>query len=864
MSLIGSPYVSVAAPPRGGGDQSSRSFPLQSMRGSFAWGSSPATATLVYAGSAPLTVGALVNFTVGRHFFAGICKSDTALVSSGGSLRTLEFNDLRFFLTWDWVFGAFNLPDVRLVNGVRLKRYKHLYPGDYQNSRWTYTLAPLNAWQILNAALYAPTVFTQWQVDLTSNGMFGGLLNGPVYEMDCQSGMRLDAFLNLICEKTGLVFCHDPQPGVGTIFGPVNSNALMVGPGRGGIFRLVFTRKGYGTLPLPFPTNSDDRRLGRTLTENATTICVLGDRNKYQVLNVAMLPDWSPAWEQFIEVDLLALDLYNNEINPQNSVAYNNYSAGNAGGDDPERWHGAGDAKARALEMTVGEYAALREARSPGSGVAFTDLRKFAGRWRMDMPAALYIERILFRAFKPDGTGLLNAYGGLVPPDCAVIADQLLVRTLYDPVTGAMFTDNPPQPVDGNGVFLAKGYQVGEDLFRLVQPDRINAAFFSGGTRLWSQVQFQIDDSGEGVRFILADTPVFCSENLLTTVDGQVVLNAAYTLETPATTAALVFEAERYTYWLGGAGGRTRVEPVNGLGQEFVVAGGGYAEVLYADNRTANSKAAEIANSLLLQQPSYLVGGYNLKWDPSQLLAQFGTLLAPANSSCLDRLEITTGPNGVMEVVDFTAERQRNNFEPERELDRRSLQNSLFPGQQELRQQAQDQRRLNAVLKTTPERLFNLFRKLLRGETDGNLFPTKFVPGATLPATLPVGTPILRNPTAGVATAPAVVAAADAVFVGVTVRHNEPTGGLLYVAHTGPTLARVKGPVAVNDAIGASAAGGTDFATNGAYLTGGAASSVGMALEAITDTSVKTIQVQLGSGGGGSNSNSNGGSSLWI
>jgi len=99
---------------------------------------------LVYVGTTvPVTVGARMDFTIGAHYFAGVCKSDTLLNSSSGMLRTLEFADLRFFLSWDWCFGVWNMPDVRLVNGVRVKRYWHIYPADWENQKKTYTNSPL-------------------------------------------------------------------------------------------------------------------------------------------------------------------------------------------------------------------------------------------------------------------------------------------------------------------------------------------------------------------------------------------------------------------------------------------------------------------------------------------------------------------------------------------------------------------------------------------------------------------------------------------------------------------------------------------------------------------------------------------------
>ena len=846
--------INVGSAARGGTAQAALKLSGQSMRGSFAWGSAPGSATLVYAGaSAAVSVGARLDFTIGGHYFAGLCKSDTVAESTSGTLRTLEFVDMRYYLTWDWVFGSWNLPDVRLVNGRRVKRYAHVHPADWPTQLRTFTDQPLPAWQILQEAFQAPTVFTPWLWDLTSNGLFpDGLLNAPIYDIDAGSGMRLDALLNLICEKTGLVFTLDPRPALAN-----------------GDTRLVFTRKGCGVLPLPFPANSDNRSVGLTLTDNPMNICVVGERNKYQLLNVPMVKDWAPGWELYFETELFVKDIYEHEVDPASGQHYNAFT------DDPDHWHGYGQAKVRAMEITVAEYIALRTARG-GSWAAtaptFMDARKYAGRWRMDLPAMLYITSIVFRAFRPDITGFTNINGDTISLASSPIADQLLCRVLLDPATGVM-TANPTEPVEGNGVLAVKGYQFGEELFRLASPDRAHPDLFRAGLRSWSSVNFQIDDSGEGTRFVLAEHPVFVASEanpLIVDVNGYNVLNADFDLETPQVKATLVFEAERYTYWLGtgwsgkrtpspdtALPGRNRVEAVNGLQMEFVAdyAAPTLVEITYADDRTADAKANWIAETLLLTQRSYLVGGYNLVWRPSNPLGGFGVPLAPSDSSCIDRINITHGPSGITEVVDFTCERARDYFEPERELDRRSIQNSLFPGQQELRHAANDQRRFNSALRGLGN-LMGLFQKVLSGEVDSNLHLIRFVSGGSLPTSLPVGTPLVIAPASAgasgnaAAVAPAAVtSAATNVFAGLTVRHDEPTAGTLRVQRVGDGYARVKGPVAANDSLGLSGAGGTDFGTNGAYLTKG--NGVGRALEPITGTGIQLIKVRLSVGGGG-------------
>jgi len=858
---MGAIEVNVGPPSRGGGSQSAQTLQLKSVTGSFAWGSSPGQASLTYVGtSVPVSVGAAVDFQIGAHYFAGVCVSDTEVQSSNGTLRTIVFQDFRYYLAWDWVFGAWNMPEVRLINGVRVKRYWHIFPRDWSTQTKTYTLSPLPAWQIVAQAFQAPTVFTKWAWDLTGDGLFSaGLLNGAIYEIDANSGMRFDAFLNVVCDKTGLVFTHAPLP---TEIGSL------------GDFRLVFTRKGYGLLPLPFPANSNDRRQGLSLTENPWNICVVGDRNKYQYLNVPMVADWSPAWEQFLDMELFVLDIFNHETDPVSGNPYNAYP------NDPDNWFGYGAAKARALELTVNDYIALRRAR-PGNTDAATlaDNRKYAGRWRCDLPAMLYIQNLVFRAFKPDVSAIENWQRGSMPLDSAPIADSLLCRVYLDYVTGNLTADTT-EPVDGNGVLAVLGYQAGEDLFRFAQPDRINASFFSASTRGWTTVNFQIDDSGEGVRFIIAEQPVFTSDNLLTTVNGYNVLNAAFTLQVPQCNAALVFEGERYTYWKGTGmtnsfgtwdptqpmPGRTKVEPVNGLEKELVADlnnPGVFNEIPFADNQYPDQKALTLAESLLLQQRWYLAGGYNLKWNPALDISEFGTPIVSGETSQIDRVEVQASDAGILEVVDFTMERTRDRFEPERELDRKSVQNTLFPGQQELRQEDLDQKRLNAGLRAMGSPLLGQFQKLLRGEVDGNQRYLRFIPGATVPPTLPVGTPLVINPQpAGqsgnaTAVAPASVTAGPNLglattnqFAGVTIRHNESTNRAFCVQTTGDTYAQVMGPLNANDPIGLSPAGGSDFATNGAYLAKGGTPSVGVALEPISGSTVQLIKVRLGTGGG--------------
>lgn len=801
------PIITVDEPPRGGDPQTPATFAAQSIRATFSWGSSPGIATIVYPGSAPVTAGALVTVTAGGHLFAGLCRSDAAERTSGGNLRTLEFVDLRYLLGWDNVTCCFNKVEVVTVGGVRKKRYWHIYPEDFDAQIRTYTDGPLLGYEILSLLFNAPTVNSPWVWDLTSNGQFpGGVMGAPVYDLDCLSGKRLDAVLNELSQRQGLVFTHQPLAG--------------------NLYRLVWTRKGYGVLS--FPVQSDGRRSGVALSENPTNVRVLGGRNRYQVLNLSLQADWAPGWEQFLVFDAFVWDIYLHETDPASGEAYAAYP------DDAEHWIGYHDARVRALEMTVREYAALRQARD-GTGAAFTDTRQAHGRYRLDMPAALYIDTLLRRAFRPAAASIESAWGEALPLDSAPLVDAMICRVNLDYATGVM-TAVPGEPEDGNGVMVVKGYQAGADLFRLADPDTLSSSFFSAGSRSWGTVPFAVDDDGEGGRFLIAESPVFVSsdvpgEELMVEVDGAAVLNAAFVLQTPTAKATLTFEGDRYSYYKSGSISASRdvIENVPVQGDYVGESALDYVEVPYANGMSADAIADSYAEALLLQQYYYQSGGYELKWDPGTPLSSFGTAL----SSLVDRVQIEVGPNGIVESVDFTTERQRDAFEPERDLDRRTVQNTLYPGQTELRRQAEDTRRLTSGIKQLQKTGdMQLFQRWLRGESGRETRQVWVAEGA---GTVPAGTPITTTGTRRAVT-PTASTTRDA-FAGVTVRQNEDLSRPLKVQTSGTAWCRVQGPVALN--------GGVGLVAGETYL-GASSQPVGRALRAIEDTAVVLIPVALG------------------
>jgi hypothetical protein len=304
------------------------------------------------------------------------------------------------------------------------------------------------------------------------------------------------------------------------------------------------------------------------------------------------------------------------------------------------------------------------------------------------------------------------------------------------------------------------------------------------------------------------------------------------------------------------------VEYVSGLCAELVGTDGDYEEITFGDGVTANEKASTIASNLLLCQYYYISGGY-------KNIQKNGPLGTPL-TSIIDRVDVDFNPRGFLEIVDMTTERGRDSFEPERDLERRTLQNSLFPGQDKLRQQTREFQRIGAGLKGMTRDQTNQFIEFLKGNFGGNTISTRFdpefgdVPTGQL---IRVGTPLFKPPVDNSTKPPSNTLATyptdvdpsfDTIFIGVTSSHNQNANGVLYVVTDGETLCWVQGPIQENDPIGVNPEGYPNFASsNLAYLVNSTDNPVGIALQPVTDSNVKLIKVRLSAGAGG-------GGSTWL
>ena len=813
--------VTVESPLRGTQTQLPITFRPSRLDLTWSWGLQPATAMLdlVYEGTAPTVVPmALMTITAGGHTFYGFPNTVVPVSSAQGRWIALEFVDMREFLQWDVVYGLFNRRENRLVNGVFVRRYYHIYPRDFNTSRRTYTNGPLTGAQILDLLFNADTVQSPWARTYHPN------LNQVLYDLDCMNGRKLGEVVNEVSQRLGTTF---------TLFGQ---------------YGLVWCVKGVGTVPVP-PANATKIRTGVKMSGNPSRLRVLGGRNCYQVLNLTLEPDWLAAFEPFFDVDIFADDLFNHEAT---EAAIADIAAGtpyNAIPGDGDGLVGRQLAKARALTITVGQYAFLRDVRD-GSGNSFRDGRKFSGRSRLSMPVALYIRVLLFRAYRPPNSWqLVNADENVVDLYSMEMIERGLVEVSHDPVSGDM-TWKPDVVTATNGYAVAQGYQVGQDGFRTLNPARFDMDAWLGAQYLWQRIEFHTDDSGEGTKFIIFDEPMIRSADLIqeVTIGGVVqdypVLKANPTFNAVPVRAALTFAAERFSV-IAGAGTKDDVAAVDGLNGEFVAFANGDTpvELPFANGLAGRAQGAQIAGALLNGQLYYDYGGWEVAGSNGQLL-----------SPVIDRVTVSLSAAGLTETVDLTGERSRQvdglgrvQIEAARDFDRRESLQPLLPGQRELKVEANQTRLLGAALRAnrrSAKTIREAFHDIFGYDTPPTGVTLGTVTGGpAVPTVVNSGVPLWRESDAATLNAPGASVTGGLplapgstvvrpVFAGATVHEGSPGAGTVAVTLTGingVVLARVIGPVVIGDRVGFDQVGGKA----GLYLVRHGQPVVGRVQEAI-------------------------------
>jgi hypothetical protein len=282
---------------------------------SWSWGAQPATATMTYTGEflnpsdsintglayvAPVGAYAELVIRAGPsevHRFHGVIVADQGVDAAQGKDRVLQFRDLREFLAWDTVFGAFNLPDTVSIlegGGVRKRRrWRHLLPADWATNQYTFTDAPLSAAQICDLLFGSATVESPWVRHYHPD-----MATTPVFGIDLSSGATLAAAITQICEPIGVVFTlygkwilRFRRKGqlltAVNAFSPIDDDM----PWAESPFPLNGSRNPVWPLTTAGQPAADQVRDGLLVTANPTRVRVVGDRNLYQILNLTLVPD---------------------------------------------------------------------------------------------------------------------------------------------------------------------------------------------------------------------------------------------------------------------------------------------------------------------------------------------------------------------------------------------------------------------------------------------------------------------------------------------------------------------------------------------------------------------------------------------
>jgi hypothetical protein len=500
-------------------------------------------------------------------------------------------------------------------------------------------------------------------------------------------------------------------------------------------------------------------------------------------------------------------------------------------------------AAARSLEMTVREFSNIRQT-LVGDGNAFIDYRKFTSKPRSDMPAALYIRTLLFRAFRlPSNFTLKTARGFSVPLDSLEIVNEMIAQVTHDPVTGNMFWDTT-LPSDGPGYAIVQGYQVGQDGFRTINPARFNFSEWTSFQNIWQHIPFQVDDSGDIDKFIIFDEPVINSSDLFYagTVDmnGYAGLRSNPTFNIPSVKCALTFRAERFEA-LFGEGTRDQTMTNSELHEEYLGTGLGWVINPYSDGYTAYQKAQTLADPLLELEWIYIEGGYERPLQPLDNIGTFAT--GTRLTGMIDRVSVRGGAQGMIEQIDYQSERKPREFIADRDFDRRERDRGLFPGQKELIERSNQLKMIAAALRARPDIMRSMAEALHGRLKDVVVDKTKIPVGG-----INVYSPVRKKPTVYTSgskpTNTTVAVTADSthnIFAGVCVTHLE-SGGAIRVKETGDVPVRVKGPVNVGDPLSLTSS------PTGDYLVKGSTAFAGTALQAHTGTDVKVIMSRLGSG----------------
>lgn len=592
------------------------------------WGLAPASGSATAVGAGSVAEGSEVTFTVGGFTFSGII-TDAVRSVDDGTLWTLTIVDFREKLKDDEVYGFFNrvevIEDDPSTPGIdRKKRYVHLYPENWGTYTLTRTDEPHTAKEILQKVFAASTVRYTWSLTDHPN------LRTKPQSIDFETGKQIGVVLQEIAEECGL------------IVGLADATTLR------------FAVQGEGNIP-PFPADSRQRSIGQALADAPTKVNIVGDRNLYQVANIPLVADWKTGWQEWWgEMQWLA----------KVKLWFGPY---------PETKAGQAKLAADARKVTV------RQAVQQSGDVALSDYGQWGEVSRMEIPAWLYLQEIVFKAYRVPRSLVINN----TPLSSAQVHGELLRPVIYDPRSGKHVAnaDETNLYASTTAFVTCRGQPL--DVWDPTRSGEFNPELLEKARTAWqSNQRFHLDEKnfvivfedavftdGEGVSALI----IFPNQDV-SDIDDDLrylaVPNAQAEITAANCYASMVFQAERYAKSFG-SGRRADTISQPGLARH-VVAG---VEIVYEDGESADEKATEMAEILLDRDQQIISGGYTR-------VGSAGTSLTGSISSV--HVTVTFG-EGVSEVVAFSSERGVLNWDSDRELERKRKSEELFPGQQRLK-----------------------------------------------------------------------------------------------------------------------------------------------------------------------------------
>lgn len=700
---------------------------VKTVRGTSAWGVTPSSSSVTGVASAGISVGAAVSMNFYGLFTVNgiVTRVNHRTDFSSGVEQDIEIVDNRIRLQWMYVFGAWNMEDEtcnknliqptannstlnnnsssggsdslnfdsedspsgpanvvfpggHVINPERRRRYWSILPENWNTRTRTYHNKPFSVRQILNSAF-----------NYTTGHTFGftksyGSRSDNVFPLgvDYMNGAPISGLISAMNEKTGM-------------------DCYLTGTRR-----LVWDVKGSGSAPIP-GNNSDSASSGTSLSTDPTRVRIMGDPMIVQVMNVELEPTWNRKYEKFI-----------------GEAAWLREVASRWGINEKTHW---AEVAARAREITLSDYCAKLDK-------SWADYGYFGQVSRMSMKVWSYIEELVFKHYAVPTEHKLF---GVIPQDSVSISDSLLCNVQMEGDGLAenakmKYQTSPLEYYPGSKAFvMVKGQPL--DALDTRDIAAFHALRIADTRKTWRvETDYEIDSCGIGIRFRV---PVFIDgdasagksiffypnkgEKGFTDISSYSVPAASDLYKivkpnpdfqvTPAEVKAS-FAFSLAPFWNEyGSGPRFGVVNANGLTAHILHissgsfsapgtasfdgdflrlpqggASGSLREILYADGDTA-AKKAEAAWRSRQGNPRTIIDG------SFRRIGAVGTQIGGA----VDRVSFSIGfSDGVTESVDIFKQRIDRAFIAEKTLNRLRRMPELYAGQEALKQEVRNLRRI--------------------------------------------------------------------------------------------------------------------------------------------------------------------------